>query len=75
MTEQDFDRLSTDEILDHMAAQKLRILIEFRQPLRGGPAEWVVRFGEGAIVTAPDRHRAMVLAATGMKIGESSEES
>ena len=78
----DWNPLTSDEdafrLVDELKDRQFRFLLEYRTPLRGGPSEWVVRFGEGAIVADPDRRRAIVLAAlesVGVKIGESSEES
>jgi len=65
-------------LVDALKDRQFRFLLEYRTPLRGGPSEWVVRFGEGAIIADPDRRRAIVIAAlesVGVKIGESSEES
>ena len=50
-------------LVDALAARGMRFLLEYRQPLRGGPPEWVVRFGDGELVTDPDRRRAIVVGA------------
>jgi len=55
--------LDPEQLVDLIAARGLRVLIEYCTPLRGGPPQWVVRFGEGEIVADPDRRTAIVKAA------------